>query len=56
MADLKRDDTIIAAMREYDGPVNRVASHGCARCGNTSRITTWAVFTRAERNELWAKI
>ena len=55
-ADRQRDETIIAAMREYDGPVNR---KGRPRM----RPLRWHLedydvgyVSRAERNELWAKV
>ena len=56
MADLKRDDTIIAAMREYDGPLNR---RGLPRMRPLRQyLEDYDVgrITRAERNELWAKV
>ena len=55
-ADHQRDETIIAAMREYDGPVNR---RGFPRM----RPLRWHLedydvgyVSRAERNEMWAKV
>ena len=55
-ADRERDETIIAGMREYDGPLNR---KGRPRM----RPLRWHLedydvgyVSRAERNELWAQV
>ena len=55
-ADRQRDETIIAAMREYDGPLNR---KGRPRMRPLRQyLEEYAVgrITRGERNELWAKL
>ena len=55
-ADHQRDEMIIAAMREYDGPLNR---RGLPRMRPLRQyLEDYDVgrITRAERNELWAKV
>ena len=54
-ADRKRDETIIAAMREYDGPLNRKGSPRMRPLRQYLEAYDVGRITRGERNELWAK-
>ena len=54
-ADRKRDETIIAAMREYDGPLNRKGRPRMRPLRQYLEAYDVGRITRGERNELWAK-
>ena len=51
----KRDETIIAAMREYDGPLNRKGRPRMRPLRQHLEAYDVGRITRGERNELWAK-
>ena len=56
-ADRQRDETIIAAMREYDGPLNRKGRPRMRPLRQTPRgLRRGLRFAGAERNALWAKM
>ena len=56
VADLLRDETIIAAMREYDGPLNRKGRPRMRPLRQHLEAYDVGRITRGERNELWAKL
>ena len=53
-ADRQRDETIIAAMREYDGPLNRKGRPRMRPLRLHLEEYDVGRITRGERNELWA--
>ena len=55
-ADRQRDETIIAAMREYDGPLNRKGRPRMRPLRLHLEEYDVGRVTRGERNELWAKL
>ena len=54
-ADRQRDETIIAAMREYDGPLNRKGRPRMRPLRQHLEDYDVGYVSRGERNELWAK-
>ena len=54
-ADRQRDETIIAAMRDYDGPLNRRGKPRMRPLRQHLEAYDVGRITRPERNELWAK-
>ena len=54
-ADLQRDKTIIAAMRNYDGPLNRKGRPRMRPLRLHLEAYDVGRITRPKRNELWAK-
>ena len=55
-ADRQRDETMIAAMREYDGPLNRKGRPRMRPLRLHLEEYDVGRITRGERNELWAKL
>ena len=54
-ADRQRDESIIAAMRDYDGPLNRRGKPRMRPLRQHLEAYDVGRITRPERNELWAK-
>ena len=55
-ADRQRDETIIAGMRDYDGPLNRKGRPRMRPLRQHLEPLSVGWVTRGERNELWAKV